>query len=573
VSVGRLLTILISALLCACTADLVDAPTSAPSNPVPADNALNQATNPLLSWKANDADGAHTSYDVFLGTGTSLYAVGRGLRQPHCRPTYQLLRNTTYHWRVFTLNGSGIAKSDVWTFTTGIGSSPDVPSNPTPADGSDQAVHYIVLEWTGSDVDQDTLVYDVYFGSETNPPLAVAGLTTAHFVSDPLERGTYYWRVVARDRFGLMAESPTWSFHAVPIPGRVYNWAGTGSAQTGAMGQPPLATALYWPIDISFSPSGTPFVVDWNNHRIIATDASGNFKLVAGGVFGDPCLFSPPGCQNIVAAGSELNQPSHVAFDSNGNLVLSAWHSSQLFLIDMNTGLMDRICGAARSFSPDGEPAATTFINLATSAAFDSRGRLYYADQGNMVIRMIDESGIVHTVAGTNPVWDPNQSGWVAQFGYGGDGGPATSALLYFERGALALPSGKICFDADDNMYIADTFNQCIRKVDSSGIIHLLAGKPLGSPFADFLEPRDVAVDGNGNVFVADSRMNMILMVSPNGFVSRIAGQSGDDTVGEKDGVLADYAKFDGPMGIALDAHGNVWIADTRHSRIRVLYR
>jgi hypothetical protein len=104
------------------------------------------------------------------------------------------------------------------------------------------------------------------------------------------------------------------------------------------MGQPPRDTQLYWPADVSFSQSGTPLVVDWNNHRIIAPDASGNFKLLAGGVFGDPCLSAPAACQDIVAAGSELNQPTDVAFDADGNIALPRGTTPSSFSSTRTTG-------------------------------------------------------------------------------------------------------------------------------------------------------------------------------------------------------------------------------------------
>jgi hypothetical protein len=486
-----------------------------------------------------------------------------------------------------TFNANGTTKSDMWTFSTTIGSSPDVPTNPNPVDGSDQAVDNILLQWTGSDADQDTVFYDVYFGRDANPPLASAGLTRNQ-LEEPLDQlGMYYWRVVARDRYDLITEGPTWSFRAVVIPGYMYYWAGTGVAGGGAMGQPPLQTQLYWPVDISFSPDDALFVADWNNDRVIATDASGNFKLIAGitGAPGDPCLFAPPGCQDLVAANSLLNQPSHVAFDVNGNILVSAWHGSELFLIDKNTGLMDRVAGAGTGYTPDGQSVDVTTIRLASCAAYNHDGRLCYTDQENMLIRVVDESGIVHTVAGSPPIWDPIANTYLKQEGgYAGDEGPATSALFRFERDQFAMPSGKFCFDAAGNMYIADTMNHCVRMVDPSGIIHLFAGHPPypgyggnGHPanlYVVFLnEPRDVAVDTDGSVYIADTGNNVIRKVSSDGIISTVAGTRYIVEGSEKDGRPATASKLDQPFGIEIDAHGNLWIADTRNSRVRVVYR
>jgi len=572
VRIGKPITVLLCALLCACTADLIDGPPpSPPSSPSPPNSAVNQSTNLTLHWNAGKTDAA-TFFDVYLGTRQPLKLVGDSDRVASYRP-YNLRRNTTYQWRVVTFTASGSTTSETWSFTTTAGGSPGIPVNDWPRDGSDFAAEFVDLQWTGSDPDGDDLLYDVYFGKQPNPPLVSAGITDRDVREMLPERGTYYWRIVAHDTFGLTTEGPTWTFHAVPIPGHIYNWGGTGVAGTNALGQPPLQTQLYWPVDVTIARDGTPYVVDWNNHRIISTDASGNFKLIAGVEFGDPCLSAPPGCQNLVAAQTPLNQPSDVTFDASGNLTLSAWHSSQLFRINLGTGLMDRACGVSRSFSPDGTRAATTNINLVASAAYDSHGLLYYTDQQNQVIRMIDGAGLVHTVAGTNPVFDPNLNGWVAQSGYAGDGGAATAALFNFDHGQLAMPSGKICFDASDNMYIADTLNHCIRRVDVSGTISLFSGPLPGSSFSPFDQPRDVAVDSHGNVIVADSGRSLVLLVKPDGNVLFFAGATEDYGNLDHDGGEATRAKLHSPVGIGVDAHDNVWIADTQGSRIRIVYR
>jgi hypothetical protein len=142
VSVRRLLVILISAFLCACTADLVEeSPPSAPSTPVPANNAQNQVTTGIqLRWKPARGDGATTVYDVYFGTEAYTGIIASGLEQPRCTVPYRLLRTTSYRWYVETFNSAGRVKSDVWTFTTGIGDNPDVPVNTWPANGSDQVL-------------------------------------------------------------------------------------------------------------------------------------------------------------------------------------------------------------------------------------------------------------------------------------------------------------------------------------------------------------------------------------------------------------------------------------------------
>lgn len=389
----------------------------------------------------------------------------------------------------------------------------------------------------------------------------------------------------------------------------VYIWAGNGLGGFGAMGNLPRKTRLYWPQDVTFTPDGRPMVIDWNNHRVIAVDADGNFVLIAGAStndFGDPCPTPPAECIDIVATSAKLNHPTHIAYDANGNMVLCAWHNSELFLLDTNTGLMDRFCGTGfrPCFGPDQndpQDALTACVDLPASVAFDPDGGLCFTDQANMIIRRVDmQSGIVTTIAGTQPVYNIGTGKWNIQYGFTGDGGPATAAKLSFERGQIADPSGKICFDAFGNMYIADTANHAVRKVDASGIITRFAGAaPVddgtgayvgvaghsgdGGPAtsATLYLPRDVAVDFDGTVFIADTGNNVIRMVRPDGTISTVVGVHRrlkptalePDVLLEEDGASARSVHLTEPSGVAVSASGRLWIADTGNNVIRVFDR
>jgi sugar lactone lactonase YvrE len=383
----------------------------------------------------------------------------------------------------------------------------------------------------------------------------------------------------------------------------VFIYAGNAHAGFGAMGQLPQKTRLYWPQDVAFSPEGTPIVVDWNNHRVITVDADGKFMVIAGSStndFGDPCPPSPTPCTNIVATTAKLNHPTHVCFDQNGNMVLCAWHNSELFLLNTATGLMDRFCGTGfrPCFGPvnnDPQPAISACVDLPASVAFDLQNRLCFTDQANQIIRMVDETGTISTIAGTQPVWVDSLSKFLPQFGFSGDGGPATSAKLSFERGQAADPSGKICFDNLGNLYIADTKNHAVRTVDTNGIITRFAGMaPVGSggvagfsgdggpaTSAMLNEPRDVAADSKGNIYIADTGNHVIRMVNPNGNISTIVGVPRRKLAQplEPLDVLAENGKsaatihLTGPSGIEIDPKGRLWIADTQNNVVRYLKR
>lgn len=397
---------------------------------------------------------------------------------------------------------------------------------------------------------------------------------------------------------GGSSDSPSQPVDQPPQPGHVYLYAGNGNAGYGKMGRVPSKTQLYWPQDVAFAPDGSPVILDWNNHRVIGYDkATGYLKLIVGvadGDFGDPCPASPAPCTGIDATNAKLNHPTHVAFDANGNMVLCAWHNSDLFLVNMQTGLMDRICGTGQRpcYNGDEQTAVTACVDLPAAVAFDPAGRLCFTDQANQVIRMIDENGIIHCIAGTAPVWDPVGMRYNAQFGYAGDEGPATSALLSFERGQIADPSGKICFDPAGNMYIADTRNHCVRRVDTGGVIHLFAGHPTvagyggnGGPATDtaaYLNgPRDVASDLDGNIFIADTGNSVVRMVATDGTISTVAGEPRlpnsqpltSAQILAEDGKAAASVHFTSPAGVEADSKGRVWIADTENNVIRILYR
>jgi len=392
---------------------------------------------------------------------------------------------------------------------------------------------------------------------------------------------------------GSGGDSPVEPVDTTPEPGHVYTFAGTGQAGYGTMGKAPTQTRLYWPQDITVGPDGTPYVLDWNNHRVIALQG-GQFRLIVGvsdGDFGDPCT-GHPGCQDVLATNSKLNHPTSVAIDpNNGDMILSAWHNSQLFRIDMTTGLMDLICGdGTRGYNGDNQAATTAFVDLPVCVAFDAAGRLCFADQANMVVRQIDELGIIHTIAGTAPVW--NGTAWVRQPGFDGDGAAATSAKLFFEAGQVADPSGRLCFDTAGNMYIADSQNHCIRIVDTNGIINRFAGSgPTGAGYdgdggnallAKLNEPRDVAVDAAGNVYIADTGNHVIRKVDLAGNISTVVGKfhgSGAAIppitaakVREENGALAVNATLTGPYGIEFDLQGRLLIADTGNHVVRIYY-
>jgi uncharacterized protein (TIGR03437 family) len=186
-------------------------------------------------------------------------------------------------------------------------------------------------------------------------------------------------------------------------------------------------------------------------------------------------------------------------------------------------------------------------VNQPEGVAVDAAGNVYIADTLDNVVRKVTTDGVINTIAGFGTP------------GFAGDGGAAIKAQLNHPR-AVAV-------DAAGNVYVADTDNGRIRKIDPLGKISTLAGDPQSN--APILGPRGVAVDRAGNVYASDTGHNQILKITPAGAVTTIAGDGTCCYAG--DGGLSGAAQLNQPTGLAVDAGGNVYVADTGNNAIRVL--
>lgn len=454
---------------------------------------------------------------------------------------------------------------------------PSEVSNPVPANDAVGQAQQMTLTWKKStDPDGGAVVYDVYLGQGDDPPLVATDLTTNEYTPAGFgSNRTYRWRVVARDNEGEESTSPLWSFSIQPCPetpGTICDFAGTGIQGNGPQGQKPLETELYWPVDVCFDPSGNPYLIDWNNHRVLDVDDQGNLRIVIGGTFGDG--------RDGIATEIGLNHPTHLTFDPlNGDLLLAAWHNSLIKRMDMTTRYIATICGTgARSYNGENNPPLETDLDLPVCVLTDPSGNIFFSDQANLSIRMLDTSDQLHIIAGM-----PSGCGAGPCAGFTGDGGPATSARLNFSRGQAGVPDGKITWDVNGNLLIADTKNHCVRLVDmTTGIISTFAGTGAnrgfsgdGGPATSALldEPHDVAADDLGNVFIADTNNQCIRMVDASGIITTIAGTPGVLGTDPYDGIPATSAHFTEPYGIEVGPNGNVWVADSQNNMVRIIYR
>ena len=345
-----------------------------------------------------------------------------------------------------------------------------------------------------------------------------------------------------------IADASNNGIRKVDSTGTITTIAGTGELGFSGDGGPAVEAELHGPAGVAVDSAGNLYIADTGNQRIRKVDSTGTITTIAGtGEFG----FSGDGGPAVEA---ELRNPYGVAVDSAGNVYIADPRNRRIRKID-STGTITTIAGTGEfGFSGDGGPAAAARLDFPYGVAVDSAGNVYIADTGNQRIRKIDSTGTITTIAGSG------------EFGFSGDGGPAVEA-------EFRNPYG-VAVDSAGNLYIADTSNRRIRKIDSTGTITTIAGTGEygfsgdGGPAveAELSQPRGVAVDSAGNVYIADVNDHRIHKIDSTGTITTIAG-TGFGFGG--DGGPAAEAEFRRPDGVAVDSAGNLYIADSSDHRIR----
>ncbi len=337
---------------------------------------------------------------------------------------------------------------------------------------------------------------------------------------------------------------------ALASSGDIHTFAGLGRGYAGDGG---AATAAFLnsPGAVAIDASGNVYISDRANQRIRKVDTAGKISTVAG--TGRPGFSGDGGA----AAQARIKNPSGIAVDGAGDILFADMGNSRIRMINPS-GAITTVAGTGRpGYSGDGGPASSASINHAEGVAVDAKGNIYISDTGNNRVRMISPAGIITTIAGTG------------RPGYAGDGGPATSARLNRPAGVAVDSSGRI--------YVADCYNRRVRVIDASGVITTLAGTGRAGYFGDggpaasarLNFPSGVAVDASGNVYIADWHNQRVRMVDASGTITTLAGTGRAGFSG--DGSAAGGAMLGWPFGVAVDSSGDVFIADSRNNRIRMV--
>ena len=392
-----------------------------------------------------------------------------------------------------------------------------------------------------------------------------------------------------------IADNYNYRIRKVTPQGTITTFAGNGKGAFAGDGSFATSASLFFPTDVAIDSNGNVFIADGTNVRIRRVNSAGIISTFAGG--GNSLLNGP-------ALQARLDVPTALAIDNQGNVVFPLIYLRQVRRVTPQQ-FITTVAGSAGGgpAAGDGGPAAAAALLDPLGIASDSAGNLYVADQSDNRIRKISMARIISTYAGTgvygssgngglatnaevgNPRGvglDPagnvyfttpagarvrriTPGGAIANFagvgtiGFSGDGGPATAAQMNGPIGVIG--------DTQGNVYISELANARIRRVSSTGIITTIAGTGVegysgdGGPAiaARLYQPRQMAVDADGNLYFADQFNHRVRKINQAGIITTVAGNGSPGFSG--DGGPATAAKVDSPGGIALDAAGNLYIA------------
>ena len=317
----------------------------------------------------------------------------------------------------------------------------------------------------------------------------------------------------------------------------VSTFAGSGS--TGSADLNGIAASFNLPTVVTIDSFGNVFVVDRSNHKIRKITSNGDVTTFAGS--------GVSGSVDGIGTAASFRYPDGAVFDSQNNLFISDQSNHKIRKITPD-GTVTTFAGSGAIGSAEGIGTAASFYYPA-GMAVDANDNLLVADYGNNKIRKITPNGTVSTFAGT------------------GVAGAAEGTTLTAQLNGVT----GVCVDSFGNVFVADYYNNKIRKIDTLGNVSTFAGSgSMGSSdgigtAASFYYPAIVAVDATNNLFVTDEENHKIRKITTDGTVSTYAG---DGILGATNGISTD-AQFNFPTGVAVDDSNTVFVADYGNNKIR----
>jgi sugar lactone lactonase YvrE len=321
--------------------------------------------------------------------------------------------------------------------------------------------------------------------------------------------------------------------------------AGSGTAGYSGDNGPATSANIDTAEGLAVDGLGNTYIADSRNHRI---------RKIANGIITTVAGTGVEGFADGPATSAQFSFPRDVAVDSQNNLYIADTGNGRIRKVTP-AGVVSTVAGNGTvGYSGDNGPATSAMLSYPAALATDSAGNVYIADTWNYRIRKLTSDGKIQTVAGNG------------SYGPFGDGGPATSASL----GVIL----SITVDAQNTLYLSDTYNHRVRKVTSGGVISSVIGGGFGAAAdggaaqtATLKFPRGISADALGRLFVADSLNHRVRQVSQAGVISTVAGSGTPGYAGD-DGA-ATSAKINNPVDVAAAPGGSLYFSDLWNYRVR----
>jgi len=511
-------------------------------SPLSANAPSLNATTGMRSLVSNTI-GSTLRVTTYAGSGNSTFANGNGTAASFHIPegvamdaagniyvadaVTNRIRKITPFRDVTTFAGNGIAGTkdgagDTAQFNTPVGVATDAAGNVYVADRGNHQIRKITPAGIVT-----TLAGSGQVGNAEGPGLSAQFSSPSGVAVDAA--GNVY-----------VADMGNNKIRKITPAGLVNTYAGNGNPGFGE--GPPAFAQFSAPVGVAFNPSsGILYVADKGNNRI---------RKITNGVTGTLAGTGVTGNADGAPGVATFDAPAGVAVDAFGAIYITD-HNNRVRKATA-AGIVSAYAGGGTTGILDGEASVATFISP-IGMVVDPSGNVFVADAQNERIREIGFYTMVSTFAGNGSATSSN--------------GPALSASFYFPA--------DITKDAAGNLYIADYYNHMIRKITPAGSVSTLAGATLGPWSGAFLDgqgaearfngPSGVAIDASGTLYVSDLYNNRIRKITPAGMVSTLAGNF---NAGYSEGAGA-AATFNAPTSVALDAAGNVYVSDYYNHRIR----